>query len=350
MLLSIPTLSSTRIITPALAAGVILVAFIGSQYFWERRKRRRFRQALESSQSQSRSEPSPDTSRPADDRNPGPALRGLGAPQDETESFPAFGKYFIDHVGRYGLAVFFLCVALLVRLLLDPALRDHLPYGFFLLAVIATALATDIWETSLALVVGFLLAMYFFVEPPGFRIAGADAWWGAGIYFTTGLGILWFMKSEHTAWLRALDHDIAYFDRLKELDQERAARRQAAPDRELLASIVESTQDAVLSVTLQGRITTWNAAAGRLFGYSAREAIGQPLTLILPHDHAAQAHGLLDQINRGQRTEQLQAALRCKDGSNAKASLTLSPVNDGAGKLIGASVIARAWSPKPSAF
>ena len=342
-------LSGYTIMPPALAMGVVLAAFISGQYLWERRKRRRFRQALERNQSQSRLEPSPDAPTLTGDGNPGSALRGPGTAQDEPESFPAFGKYFVDHLGRYGLAVLFLCVALLVRLLLEPALRAHLPYGFFLLAVIATALATDIWETSLALVLGFMLAMYFFVEPAGFRIAGADGWWGAGIYFATGLGILWFMKSEHTAWLRALDRDIAYFDRLKELDQERAARRQATTDREILASIVESAQDAVFSVTLQGRITTWNAAAGRLFGYPAREAIGQPLTLIFPHDHAAQAHGLLDQINRGQRTEQLHATLFCKDGSSTEASLTLSPVNDGAGKLIGASVIARSWSPKPSA-
>jgi PAS domain S-box-containing protein len=157
------------------------------------------------------------------------------------------------------------------------------------------------------------------------------------------------MKSEHTAWLRMLDRDIAYFDRLKELDRERAARRQATKDRAMLASIVESAQDAVLSVTLEGRITTWNAAAERLFGYSAREAVGQPSTLIFPSDHAALPKGLLDQINRGQRTEQLQAALCCKGGSSAEVSLTFSPVNDGAGKLIGASVIARSWLPKPSA-
>jgi PAS domain S-box-containing protein len=334
---------------PALAAGIVLVAFISGQYLWERRKRRRFRQALEGNHSQSRLEPSTDAVPATSHGNPGFAQRGVRASQDEIEAFPTFGRYFLDHLGRYLLAVCFVSAALVVRLLLEPALRDHVPYGFFLLAVIATALATDIWETSLALVLGFLMAMYFFVEPTGFRMASADGWWGAGIYFATGLGVLWFMKSEHTAWLRTLDRDIAYFDRLKELEQERAARRQATTDREILAGIVESAQDAVLSVTLQGRITTWNAAAGRLFGYSAREAIGQPLTLIFSSDHATLPQGLLDQINRGQRIEQWHSALCCKDGSTAEVSVTFSPVNDGSGKLIGASVIARSRPPKSSA-
>lgn len=267
---------------PALAAGVILAAFISGQYWWERRKRRRFRQALEGNQSQSRSERLPDAASVAGYGPPGSGRHGVGTPQDETEAFPSFADYFLDHLGHYALAVCFVGVALLVRLLLEPALRDHVPYGFFLLAVSATVLATDIWETCLALVVGFVTAAYFFIEPIGFSISSPDGWWGAGIFFVTGLGIFWFMKSEHTAWLRALDRDIAYFDRLKELDQERAARRQAATDREILASIVESAQDAVLSVTLQGRITTWNAAAEKLFGHSAREAIGQPLTLVSP--------------------------------------------------------------------
>jgi PAS domain S-box-containing protein len=120
-------------------------------------------------------------------------------------------------------------------------------------------------------------------------------------------------------------------------------------DREILASIVGSAQDAILSVTLRGQITTWNTAAERLFGYSAREAVGQPLTLIFPSEQATQPQGLLDQINRGQWTEQWQTVLRCKGGPSAEASLTFSPMNNGSGKLIGASVIARSRVPKQSA-
>jgi len=338
------------ILPPALAVVVLLLAFITWQYRWERSKRRQFCRVLAGNQSGSPLEPFPGTP-PLSARggNRGSAPRDLGTPEDEIESFPAFGDYFLDHLGHYGLAVLFVGVALLVRLLLEPALQDHLPYSFFVLAVIATALVADIWETSLALVVGFLLAVYFFVDPPGFRIGGADGWWGALVYFATGVGILWFMKSEHTAWLRTLDRDIAYFDRLKDLDQERAARNRAVTDREILASIVGSAQDAILSVTLRGQITTWNTAAERLFGYSAREAVGQPLTLIFPSEQATQPQGLLDQINRGQRTEQWQTVLRCKGGPSAEVSLTFSPVNNGSGKLIGASVIARSRVPKQSA-
>jgi PAS domain S-box-containing protein len=220
-----------------------------------------------------------------------------------------------------------------------------MPYGFFLLAVIATALVADIWETFLALVVGFLMAVCFFVAPPGYGIGGHD-WWGAVLYFVTGLGILWFMKSEHTAWLRTLDRDIVYFDRLAELDHERAGRKQTPANRELLASIVDNAQDAILSVTPQGRIATWNAAAERLLGFSAREAIGQPLALIVPPEHRAEQQRILDQINRGERPEEWQTVFHAKNGSPVAVSLTLSPVKQRSGELVGASVIARGESPK----
>ena len=272
--------------------------------------------------------------------------RGTGKSQHDPEPFPTFGSYFLEHLGHYALAVLFVDVALFVRWLLDPALRDRVPYGFFLLAAIATALVADLWETLLALVLGFLMAVYFFVGPPGFRIGGADGWWGALIYWLTGLGILWFMKSEHIAWLRTLDRDIAYFDRLAELDRARAVRTQTPADREMLASIVDSAQDAILSVTPQGRIATWNAAAERLFGFSALEAVGQPLALIIAPERQAEQERILEQVNRGQPTKPWHTVLSCKGGSSVEMSLVLSPIKAQSGALIGASVIVRDRSPK----
>ena len=335
------------ILPPALAAAVVLVAFIAWRYWWECWKRREFRRSLESGRSALPAEQLagiPATA--ASGGNGVSASRVTGAFHHDPEPFPAFGRYFLDHLGHYGLAVLFVCIALLVRGLLGPALQDHAPYGFFLLSVIATALVADIWETSLALVMGFLMAVYFFVKPPGYS-TGAHDWWGAVLYFTAGLGILWFMKSEHTARLRTLDRDIAYVDRLKELDQERASHKLTRADREIMASIVESAQPAILSVTPQGRITTWNAAAERLLGFSSLEAIGQPLALIVPPERRAEQQRLLEQISRGQRTEEWHTVLSCKGGSNIESSLSLSPVNSSSGELIGVSVIAHAKPPKP---
>ena len=219
---------------PAFAAGCVLVAFIGWRSWWERRKRRAFRRSLESGSPDPQAEQPAGTPGAATSGGDGASASGTAVvPHHGTDPFPAFGSYFLDHLRSYGLAVLFVCLALVVRWLLEPALRGRLPYGFFLLAVIATALVADLWETMLALVLGFLMAVYFFVGPPGFAIGGADGWWGALVYWLIGLGILWFMKSEHTAWLRTLDRDIAYVDRLKELDRERASTKLAQADQEI---------------------------------------------------------------------------------------------------------------------
>jgi PAS domain S-box-containing protein len=334
------------ILPPALASAVVLVVFIAWQYWWERRKRRELRHSLD------RNRPKPVVeqltgmpSAAAFGRDGVCPSRGTSVTPHEPEPFPTFGSYFLDHLGHYCLAVLFVCIIVLVRLLLNPALHDHMPYGFFLLAVIATALVADLWETFLALVLGFLMAVYFFVEPPGFSISDHD-WWGALVYWLTGLGILWFMKSEHTAWLRTLDRDIAYFDRLAELDHARAVRTQTPADREMLASIVDGAQDAILSVTPQGRIATWNAAAERLFGFSALEAVGQPLALIIAPERQAEQERILEQVNRGQPTKPWHTVLSCKGGSSVEMSLVLSPIKAQSGALIGASVIVRDRSPK----
>jgi PAS domain S-box-containing protein len=328
-----------------LAVGAALVAFIACQYWWERRKRRVFRNSLEDSPSKSAAQQVADAHATAAS---GGNLRGpgdTGAVNHQAAPFPPFRDYFLDHLGSYSLAVLFVSAALLIRLLLEPALKGRLPYGFFLLAVLATALVADIWETLLALVAGFLVAVWFFVEPPGFAIGGAGGWWGAVLYFLTGLGILWFMRSEHTAWFRALDRDIAYFDRLKELEGVKAALGQRT-DREMLAGIVDGAQDAILSVTPQGRIATWNPAAQRLFGFSDREAVGQPLALIVPPEQGAKQQRLLEQITRGERTEEWQVECNRKNGPRIEMALTFSPVNDRSGKLTGASIIARDRLPK----
>src|ERR1035438_5191157 len=276
------------ILPPALASAVVLLVFIAWQYSWERRKRRGLRRSLKAGRSMPVAEQLAGTpTAAAFGKNGVSESRGTSVTPHEPEPFPTFGSYFLDHLGHYCLAVLFVCIVVLDRLLLNPALHDHMPYGFFLLAVIATALVADLGETFLALVLGFLMAVYFFVEPPGFSISDHD-WWGALVYWLTGLGILWFMKSEHTAWLRTLDRDIAYFDRLAELDHARAVRTQTPADREMLASIVDGAHDAILSVTPQGRIATWNAATERLFGFSALEAVGQPLALIIAPERQAE--------------------------------------------------------------
>jgi diguanylate cyclase (GGDEF)-like protein/PAS domain S-box-containing protein len=108
-----------------------------------------------------------------------------------------------------------------------------------------------------------------------------------------------------------------------------------------LASIVESSGDAILGVTIHGVIESWNAGAERLYGYSAGEVIGRSNVILAPPHRAGEIVGLLEQIRAGERVENLETERRRRDGSVVPVSLTVSPIRDNAGRVVGASAIAR---------
>jgi PAS domain S-box-containing protein len=108
-----------------------------------------------------------------------------------------------------------------------------------------------------------------------------------------------------------------------------------------LASIVESSDDAIVSKNLDGVITSWNKGAERVFGYSAGEAIGQPITLVIPEDRQSEEREILTRIRRGERIDHFETVRQRKHGSLIVVSLTVSPVKDATGKIVGASKIAR---------
>ena len=109
----------------------------------------------------------------------------------------------------------------------------------------------------------------------------------------------------------------------------------------LLAAIVESSDDAIISCTLDGIITSWNAGAERIFGYTSSEAIGKP-TSVLASSKASEDHSLvLEKIRLGHRVDHYETYRRHKDASDITVSLTVSPVRNSSGKVIGASKVAR---------
>ena len=108
-----------------------------------------------------------------------------------------------------------------------------------------------------------------------------------------------------------------------------------------LAAIVESSADAIVSKSLDGIITSWNRAAERMFGYSAAEAIGQAILLIIPPERAAEERDVMARVLAGQTVEPFETVRRRKDGSLVSISLTVSPIRDRRGHVIGASKIAR---------
>jgi PAS domain S-box-containing protein len=108
-----------------------------------------------------------------------------------------------------------------------------------------------------------------------------------------------------------------------------------------LAAIVHSSDDAIVSKTLDGVIGSWNSGAERLFGYSREEAVGQHITLIIPPDRLHEETVILDRLRRGERIEHFETVRKSKDGRLIDISLTVSPVKDKGGKIIGVSKIGR---------
>jgi PAS domain S-box-containing protein len=117
----------------------------------------------------------------------------------------------------------------------------------------------------------------------------------------------------------------------------------------LLAAIVDSSDDAIVSKSLDGVITSWNKGAERLFGYTAEEAVGQHITLIVPTDRRHEEATILERLKRGERVDHFETIRRRKDGTTLDISLTISPVKDTAGRVTGASKVARDISERKEA-
>ena len=108
-----------------------------------------------------------------------------------------------------------------------------------------------------------------------------------------------------------------------------------------LAAIVESSDDAIISKDLSGTIATWNCGAEKLFGYAADEVIGRSITIIIPPDRQEEEPDILARIGRGERINHYETVRQCKGGRRVEISLTVSPITDAAGTIVGASKIAR---------
>jgi PAS domain S-box-containing protein len=120
-----------------------------------------------------------------------------------------------------------------------------------------------------------------------------------------------------------------------------STQRQAFEAARRLAAIVESSEDAIIGETLQGIITSWNPAAARMFGYSSHEVIGEAVGLLIPQDRAEEAKAVLAQVSAGQHVEQRDTVNVRKDGTVFPVSLTVSPIHDVDGVVVGASMICR---------
>ena len=118
-------------------------------------------------------------------------------------------------------------------------------------------------------------------------------------------------------------------------------RESGAWSPEFLAAIVDSSDDAIIGKTLDGEIISWNRGAERLYGYTAAEVVGRPISILIPPDRADELPEILDLLRRGKRVDHFRTERVRKDGIRLAVSVTISPVHDAEGHVIGASAIAR---------
>jgi PAS domain S-box-containing protein len=156
--------------------------------------------------------------------------------------------------------------------------------------------------------------------------------------------------SGEVRWTQWVNHAI-FDEHGRKLELQASGRdvtddRQAREDAARLAAIVAGAEDAIVSKTLEGVITSWNRAAEAMFGYSSAEAVGRSITLIIPTERLSEEREILQKLRRGETIEHFETERRTKDGRLLPVSISVSPVRDTHGKVIGASKIARDTSDR----
>ena len=238
-------------------------------------------------------------------------------------------------VSKYGIALVAIAAAILLRMALTPWMA-----GTFPLATVTTAVAFVVWyggwgPALFTSIVGWYAA--------GFVFRGGFAFFdrqfvneavGLGVYLFSCASVIVLGEAMRAAQQRLQAQQ-------EQLSSTNLALENKVEAQSLLAAIVASSEDAIISKTLDGRITSWNKGAERLFGYTAREAIGRSIHLIVPPEGREQAWQILDRIRHGERIDHLEVERVCKDGRLVNVSLTVSPVHDRHGLIIGASKTSR---------
>ncbi len=222
---------------------------------------------------------------------------------------------------QYALSIGVVLAALGVRWLIDPYAGDRLQLLLVAVVLLPLLVIVRAGPFLAAATVGWSLSRYFFFPPrASLAIAGPIEALTLGLY---GAALL---AAGLTAWFAGRLHDVS---------------AQAEHARARLAAIVEASDDAIISKSLDGTIRSWNAGAERLFGYSQKEAVGQPISIIVPPELLAEQRQILQRIRGGERVDHFETVRMSKDCRRLVVSISISPVRDERGRLVGASKIAR---------
>jgi PAS domain S-box-containing protein len=218
-------------------------------------------------------------------------------------------------------------LATLARWAIGGLVEDLIPFTTYYLAIVVATLLGGFWLGMLATILSALLAWWLFLPPVfGFSLDRPEI-----ASLVTFVLVSLLLVGVVTALKAAVDL------LLLEIDQ----RRKVHLAIRQLGTLVETSADAIITKDLDGIITSWNGGAERIFGYTADEMIGKPINLLIPADRPDEEPSILQRIRRGERIEHYETVRRRKSGELIDISLSVSPLADETGKIVGASKIAR---------
>jgi PAS domain S-box-containing protein len=227
----------------------------------------------------------------------------------------------------WGSLVGGLLIATLIRWAIGGLVQERIPFTTYYPAIVVATLLGGFWWGTLASILSAAVAWWLFMPPTfGFALDQAQL-----VSLITFVLVCLLLVGTVTALNAAVDL------LLVEINLRRESRLALGQ----LASVVETSDDAIITKDLNGIVTSWNKGAERIFGYEANEIIGKPISLLIPPDRPDEEPSILARLREGQRIEHYETVRRRKTGELIDISLSVSPLADATGKIVGASKIAR---------
>src|SRR4026208_261138 len=227
----------------------------------------------------------------------------------------------------YGAALGAILIATLIRWAMSGLVHDRIPFTTYYPAIVVATLLGGFWLGILANILSALIAWSMFMSPTlGLAIDAAQL-----TSLITFILVCFLLVGIVTALNSAIDLLLVEIDHRQ--------KTQLALGQ--LRAVAETSEDAIVTKDLNGIITSWNEGAERIFGYEANEVIGKPVSLLIPEERHDEEPSILERIRRGHGIEHYETVRRRKDGGLIDISLTVSPLADATGSIVGASKIAR---------
>ncbi len=236
----------------------------------------------------------------------------------------------------------FVALAAVLRWFLTPVFGSHYPYLLQFLAVLLAARYLGFGPAVAGLVLGtspLALGVEFVARPP--MAAGRRFWLALATVYGVVILLIWILDRQRRMTLEARSASRLAAERLEQLSIEAEQREREQNLSAQLRAIVESSEDAIISKDLDGVIRSWNYGAEQIYGYTAEEAIGKAFTILVPEDRLHEEKDVVERIRHGGRIKHFDTVRLRKHGTPIHVSMTVSPIRDQRGNVVGVSHISR---------